>query len=490
MSMSVCTPVASCWSHRIMGAAQALVLLFSLGCASSGRPAATASAAPSGAAPTQTPHVLAVRADETHTTAVVFVHGIFGDSTGTWTSGATKSFWPRIMHDDEGFNDANIYVVQYHSAAWQVGLDVEQTAQQLHWVLQPIIEQHQRVVFVCHSLGGIVVREYLLQFNVAASRVPLIYFFGTPSQGAELAVWARLASPNAQLRQLVGGNRSYLDKLGDRWINGGYGTAVKSYCAYEDPRDFPHVVTPQSAKFHCNAGIFPLLADHLAIVKPEDAAAPSHQALVTAYREVLHRGKPRPTRPAQATRFPSEDARLSAYNKQRPAAPTTVSASAICLDGRPVNVFATSVVEGATHYILHRNGVETFHMSENPYIDRDVMPGMPYTYFAQACDAGGCGPALPYKATATALRRCNNRAPQCRGLSSRKDSNTVHVSALVTQTRWVCSGTSAMDTNCTASRTFSIHTPHPEPIASERRSMMGSAASPLASMTLPSTDHP
>jgi pimeloyl-ACP methyl ester carboxylesterase len=379
-----------------------------------------------------------VRQDAANETAVVFVHGIFGNRIETWTSKSSAAYWPRMLVTDQRFDGANIYTAEYRSRMWERGLDVEQTAQQLHWTLQPILASHKSVVFVCHSLGGIVVREYLLQFRIAPEKVPMIYFFGTPSEGAEIAVWAKLVSPNAQLSQLSGGNRSYLDKLGDRWINGGYAGPVKSFCAYEDPSRFPNVVDPQSAKFGCNSGVFPLLENHSGIVKPRDTDAAPHRALATAYREVIHNGAPPPFAIAATALVPAEtpesywDRIITAYNSERPRPPGTISAGAACRGAKPVILFSTSEVKGATHYIIHRNGIETFHTREPRYFDESVVGGMPYTYFAQACDAGGCGPATPFKATATAVARCHNKVPACTSIDTQIAGSVVNFSARAT----------------------------------------------------------
>lgn len=381
-----------------------------------------------------------IREEPGNKTAIVFVHGLFGDPVGTWTAKSKTSpeaYWPLLVADDRRFDGSNIYTAEYRTRMWERGPDVEQTVQQLHWRLQPILARHEQVVFVCHSLGGIVVREYLLQFVVPREKVPMIYFFGTPSQGAELAAWAKLVSPNAQLRQLAGGNRSYLDKLGDRWVNGGYAAVVKSFCVYEDPNHFLNVVDPVSAKFGCNAGIFPILENHVNIVKPRNADAEPHRALATAYREIIHHGapppipEPRPVVVVASTPGEFWERFMAEFNHKRPRPPHGSGASAACLDGKPVIVFSVTPVEGATHYIVHRNGRETFHTQEPTYIDRDVVPDMPYTYFAQACDADGCGPALPYKTGDVAASRCTNEPPVCASIEAKLTMNHVELSARV-----------------------------------------------------------
>lgn len=43
---------------------------------------------------------------------IVFVHGIFGDSTKTWRND-NGAYWPKLSLDDKAFDDSDIYVAAY-----------------------------------------------------------------------------------------------------------------------------------------------------------------------------------------------------------------------------------------------------------------------------------------------------------------------------------------------------------------------------------------
>jgi pimeloyl-ACP methyl ester carboxylesterase len=67
--------------------------------------------------------------------------------------------------------------------------------------------RYAKVIFICHSLGGIVARQYLLHVknrcgHTALGRFRLVITLGTPMQGSALARLAVLASSNEQLRVL------------------------------------------------------------------------------------------------------------------------------------------------------------------------------------------------------------------------------------------------------------------------------------------------
>jgi hypothetical protein len=45
-------------------------------------------------------------------TVIVFVHGVFGDSTSTWTA-PNNAYWPDIVTHDPEFDGTDVFVYQY-----------------------------------------------------------------------------------------------------------------------------------------------------------------------------------------------------------------------------------------------------------------------------------------------------------------------------------------------------------------------------------------
>ena|SRR5436190_805049 len=44
---------------------------------------------------------------------VVFVHGLGGSSSGTWTHPITKAFWPNLLREDKRFDNVRIATYGY-----------------------------------------------------------------------------------------------------------------------------------------------------------------------------------------------------------------------------------------------------------------------------------------------------------------------------------------------------------------------------------------
>lgn len=140
--------------------------------------------------------------------AVIFIHGLTG-SQETWTNGTGSSF-PKLLAEDPVLHDQlDVYSVNY-SSLWNSGPPIVQVTRELSSELDNLIKEkrYSKIVFIAHSLGGNIAREYLahvkLKYGHAAlSRFRLVITLGTPFSGASLARFADLFSSNEQIRSLI-----------------------------------------------------------------------------------------------------------------------------------------------------------------------------------------------------------------------------------------------------------------------------------------------
>ncbi|MBP2159330.1 MULTISPECIES: ABC-three component system protein [Asticcacaulis] len=128
---------------------------------------------------------------------IVFVHGITGDATGTWTH-SNNEFWPSWIAAD--FPECNVYSIGYNSALFidLIKGDGASLNDQASMMLDRLVsrEKFERpVVFICHSLGGLIVKQLIRSSEGATNAkkrticdcVKGIAFIATPHQGAQLA---------------------------------------------------------------------------------------------------------------------------------------------------------------------------------------------------------------------------------------------------------------------------------------------------------------
>jgi pimeloyl-ACP methyl ester carboxylesterase len=217
---------------------------------------------------------------------IVFVHGVLGDSQSTWTNITTKAYWPSLMKDDPHFRDFDIFVVSYPSDKFRSSYTVDELVDVLRRDLDGAgVFEHKQVYFLCHSMGGLVVRGYLIRYQKRAFQVPMIYFFSAPTTGAQIANLATLFSRNRQMEGLLPIDANeYLASVQKGWLAADF--PIASYCAYEtQDTSGIRVVTESSATSLCNKRLDPIDANHIDIVKPSDVKDVPYVAFQTALQE-------------------------------------------------------------------------------------------------------------------------------------------------------------------------------------------------------------
>ena len=232
--------------------------------------------------------------DDKRKLVVVFVHGVLGNYLDTWTNKKNGTYWPQLVLTDPVFQNANVYVYRYQSPKLETAQDVEELATRLGDFLNNdrVISDRDRIAFVGHSMGGLVTRAFLIQARLPPQKVPLIYFYGTPTAGANAASVAYLVSRNPQFGNMapfVPG--TYVESLAKKWLATsedqatGYPRRIWSFCAYEKKEYFGKIVVEQlSATYLCNVQPRAILEDHIDMVKPESRTSDAHVYLTRAYQ--------------------------------------------------------------------------------------------------------------------------------------------------------------------------------------------------------------
>lgn len=235
---------------------------------------------------------------------IVFVHGVLGDARDTWTAD-NGAFWPTLLLDDPSFNEFDVYVHDYPTPLFAISLSIDELADNLRLRLNnsAVFENHQEVIFVCHSMGGLVTRQLLLKYRYFAPKVSMIYFLSTPSTGSDIAALASIvAGRNPQYDDMKPWkDNAYVGNLVRQWHAAQF--RIKSYCAYEKLSTYGEkVVDEQSPTNLCNQPLDPILADHMGIAKPRNRSDDSY----IAFRQAVAHTPLTPTAspPAQSNAVP------------------------------------------------------------------------------------------------------------------------------------------------------------------------------------------
>ena len=130
---------------------------------------------------------------------VVFVHGLDGDAVKTWqVKDQPDTFWPRWLGED--FPNVGIWSLGYAVSAseWKGhAMPLYDRANSTLNLLELDDLGQRPLAFVCHSLGGLLVKQMLRNARDATNadwqriteQTRLIVFLSTPHSGADMASW-------------------------------------------------------------------------------------------------------------------------------------------------------------------------------------------------------------------------------------------------------------------------------------------------------------
>jgi pimeloyl-ACP methyl ester carboxylesterase len=243
------------------------------------------------------PVCLPARADDMKPRVIVFVHGIHSNRE-TWRA-ANGAYWPQLIQTDPHFQKSDVVVVEYPTPSMRGQLSSEQLSQILWQKLNAQgVWEHREVVFIAHSLGGILTEEMLLNHPDDAARVRFIVSYSTPHEGSFIANLARIYDSDPLLTDLRESNdNSFLMDLEQKWRSTPSVATIHRYCAFETMDTaagagvgkylgaHTRVVSYYSATYGCDTDTPPqrIAADHIDIVRPADRSAAAYTFFATVY---------------------------------------------------------------------------------------------------------------------------------------------------------------------------------------------------------------
>lgn len=230
---------------------------------------------------------------------IVFVHGLHGNHE-SWRA-SNGAFWPDLVRTDPRFAYSDVDVAEYPSPASNGKMSSVQLADILWTHLkQDHVWDHREVVFLAHSLGGILVEEMLLLHPAEAAKVRFIVSYGTPHEGSTVARIASIYDKDPLLNDLSdASDNTFLTHLEESWRGHDSVNGIHRFCAYESedttPEDGfarylrPHtrVVSYFSATYGCDVTTPPqeIHADHIHMIKPLNRTASAYDFFRRVYRD-------------------------------------------------------------------------------------------------------------------------------------------------------------------------------------------------------------
>lgn len=228
---------------------------------------------------------------------IVFVHGLHGDRNSF--RAANGAYWPDLVRTDPHFAYSDVAVAEYPTPDSNGKSSSTQLADLLYTRLQQQhVWDHREVVFLAHSLGGILVEEMLLKHPAEAAKVRFIVSFGTPHEGSTVARIASIYDKDPLLNDLSDAeDNSFLTTLEQNWRSNSSVNSIHRFCAYETEDTMPEsvfgryfkvrarVVSYFSATYGCDVTTPPqaIHTDHVNLVRPSGRNADAYQFFLRVY---------------------------------------------------------------------------------------------------------------------------------------------------------------------------------------------------------------
>jgi tetratricopeptide (TPR) repeat protein len=213
------------------------------------------------------------RRDDNRKSLLVFVHGFNSARDTAWDQ------FPSLVREDNGFDDFNILLYGYPTRVCRQPTDVRHAGEGLASYLMSVAPQYDNVVFVSHSMGGLIVLNALLTVHkndssyFDRSRVRVLTF-GTPHGGVPEASYLELVCENRQAQDMRVLNQPLYD-LKESWSRTfGRGTGTKAETDFRripvtafygmEDRFVPQPSACQGFEQYC----FQVDGNHITMVKP------------------------------------------------------------------------------------------------------------------------------------------------------------------------------------------------------------------------------
>ncbi|KAL2199927.1 P-loop containing nucleoside triphosphate hydrolase protein [Corynascus similis CBS 632.67] len=240
---------------------------------------------------------------------IVFVHGLTGDREKTWTASDASEPWPKALLPSE-LPTARVLTFGYDAYVtdWQGMVSQNRIANHAWNLLTSLVSYREKdntnerpIIFVCHSLGGLVCEDAL--FTSRQRTEPHLYnvlrltrgiaFLGTPHHGSGLARWAELLSrsigiikqTNTQIIEVLKRDSEVLARIQDGFhtmvlARGREGQPIEISCFFEElPLPGIGQVVPQDSAILPGYIPIGIRGNHMDMTKFASADDPGFQAV-------------------------------------------------------------------------------------------------------------------------------------------------------------------------------------------------------------------
>ena len=205
---------------------------------------------------------------------LLFIHGLGGDKKKSWGQFAD------LVEGDIELQDEiqKVAFFEYPSSLFSIPMigkkncDIHLLSDSLRTQILLRYSMSEEIIFVCHSLGGLIAKNYLIneeRYN-RPHKIQKVIYFATPHNGSSLAnIGSLIRFKHNQLRQLCR-NSEFLEILNKEWDLKKMDGKLKQQYVYGGQ---DRIVSKESAKSKVSDKNLRVISkkDHRSITKPNDS---------------------------------------------------------------------------------------------------------------------------------------------------------------------------------------------------------------------------
>lgn len=236
-------------------------------------------------------------------TVIIFVHGFITDSMKCWNLKDDVN-WPYIVANDSNFDKVSIFLGGYFTAASSGDFDIRQCTLQLERAISLSINNQRapisfkNIIFLAHSLGGIVTRHLIeLNSNKFTTKSIGLILMASPTMGSSYAdlfkfigkfygnkVSQQLRINSETLKDIDNRFRDLIHKKNISKLIGAEAIEQNSPVYVNGLPSFSsRIVAAESASRYFGGTVHIPNSNHFDIVKPNSIAHESHRFLINFF---------------------------------------------------------------------------------------------------------------------------------------------------------------------------------------------------------------
>lgn len=219
---------------------------------------------------------------------VIFVHGLDGNATETWhPTGRVKDFWPKWIGED--IPHVGVWTVDYEARSLKWSGSALPLSDRATNCLEKLVAAglgERPLVFVTHSLGGLLVKQMLRHAKEMANPDWIainemcrgVVFLATPHSGADMSNYVQylrlVLAPTVAVEDLEA-HHPRLRELNVWYRNNFPGTGIKTKVFFETKKTSKLLIVDPTSSDPGIAGVVPIPVetDHIEICKPTSRAS-------------------------------------------------------------------------------------------------------------------------------------------------------------------------------------------------------------------------